>query len=93
MDDAIREHGLRMAPRAGFGGSSIWMRAPDEVDTGALAGVLRGRGVLIEPGRVFFDPQAGPQNYYRLAYSSIAAARIEEGIGLIAEAILATGPK
>ena len=93
MDDAIREQGLRMAPQAGFGGSSIWMRAPDHVDTAVLAQKLRGQGVLIEPGRVFYDPAAGPQNYYRLAYSSIAAARIADGIGLIANTILETGLK
>ena len=93
MDDAIREHGLRMAPQAGFGGSSVWMRAPDHVDTAVLAQKLRGQGVLIEPGRVFYDPAAGPQNYYRLAYSSIAAARIADGIGLIANTILETGLK
>ncbi len=93
MDDAIRDHGLRTAPQAGFGGSSIWMRAPDDVDTEQLAQSLRAEGVLIEPGRVFYDPAEGPQNYYRLAYSSIAAARIAEGIGLIARAISATGLK
>ena len=93
MDDAISDQGLRMAPQAGFGGSSVWMRAPDHVDTVELAQVLRGQGVLIEPGRVFYDPANGPQNYYRLAYSSIAAARIPEGIGLIARAISQTGPK
>jgi GntR family transcriptional regulator/MocR family aminotransferase len=43
--------------------------------------------VLIEPGRVFFDPAGGPQNYYRLAYSSIPGSRIPEGIGRIAEEI------
>ena len=90
MEDAIRAHGLRMAPQAGFGGSSVWMRAPEAVDTGVLAVALRGQGALIEPGRVFYDPAAGPDNYYRLAYSSIAAARIAEGIGLIARAISQT---
>ncbi len=87
MDEAIREHRLDIAGGAGFGGSSFWMRAPGGVDTGALAVRLREVGVLIEPGRAFFDPAAGPGNYYRLAYSSIAAGRIAEGIGLIAGAI------
>ena len=93
MEDAIRDTGLRMAPQAGFGGSSIWMRAPDGVDTEVLAARLHADGVLIEPGRVFFDPARGPGNYYRLAYSSIAAGRIPGGIGLIAGAISETGYK
>ena len=87
MDEAIRSAGLEVAQAGGFGGSSFWMRAPSGVDTDALALALRARGVLIEPGRVFFDPARGPGNYYRLAYSSIAAARIAEGISLIAQEI------
>ena len=93
MEEAIRDTGLRMATQAGFGGSSIWMRAPDGVDTAVLAVRLKEDGVLIEPGRVFFDPADGPRNYYRLAYSSIAAGRIPDGIGFIARAISETGYK
>lgn len=91
MDDAIRAHGLTIAGQGGFGGSSFWMRAPEAVDTTDLAQRLRAGGVLIEPGRAFFDAGAGPHNYYRLAYSSIAPARIGEGIGLIAAALAKTG--
>ena len=52
-----------------------------------LAEALRGEGVLIEPGRVFFDPQQAPKNFYRLGYSSISPAKIPEGIARIAAAI------
>jgi GntR family transcriptional regulator / MocR family aminotransferase len=86
MDDAIRSHGLTVAGQGGFGGSSFWMRAPSGVDTDALALRLRQKGVLIEPGRVFHAGDA-PVNTYRLAYSSIPAPRIAEGIGLIAQAL------
>ncbi|MES2542347.1 MAG: GntR family transcriptional regulator, partial [Pseudomonadota bacterium] len=74
------------AGQGGFGGSSFWMRAPDGVDTEALALRLRGDGVLIEPGRAFFAGE-GPGNYYRLAYSSIALPKISEGVARIAQAI------
>ena len=87
MSDALREHGLTVAGQGGVGGSSFWMRAPDGVDTGALAARLRAEGVLIEPGRAFFPPGPAPLNYYRLAYSSIAAARIPEGVARIARAL------
>ncbi|MGB7262984.1 MAG: PLP-dependent aminotransferase family protein [Albidovulum sp.] len=87
MDDAIRSHGLEIAGQGSFGGSSFWMRAPAHVDTDLLAARLRPKGVLIEPGRVFFSPGTAPRNYYRLAYSSISQARIPEGIALIAEAL------
>ncbi len=87
MDEAIREHGLSVAGQGGFGGSSFWMRAPAGVDTELLAEGLRADGVLIEPGRAFFDPAQAPQNFYRLGYSSIAPARIPEGIARIGRAI------
>ena len=57
------------------------------------------RGVLIEPGQVFFGPSgSGPSGsgssgvgceFYRLAYSSIPANRIAEGIALIARGLRA----
>jgi GntR family transcriptional regulator/MocR family aminotransferase len=97
MDDAIAAEGLSMAGQGGFGGSSIWMRAPDGVDTAELAANLRKLGVLIEPGRVFFAPDTEgkpvPNNCYRLAYSSIAIGKIWQGITLIAQALRKVGPK
>jgi GntR family transcriptional regulator / MocR family aminotransferase len=93
MDEAIRENGLTIAGQGGFGGSSFWMRAPDGVDTEVLAARLRADGVLIEPGRVFFDPEQAPRCFYRLAYSSIQPARIAEGVGRIAAVIAAGGGK
>ncbi|MFN3280195.1 MAG: PLP-dependent aminotransferase family protein, partial [Tabrizicola sp.] len=86
MAEAIAAEGLEVAGQGGFGGSSFWMRAPDGVDTEELALGLRGEGVLIEPGRAFFA-DAGPRNFYRLAYSSIAPQRIADGVARIAQAI------
>ncbi|WP_101067017.1 MocR-like pyridoxine biosynthesis transcription factor PdxR [Roseovarius salinarum] len=87
MEDAIGRNGLEIAGRGVFGGSAFWMRAPDGVDTEALDADLRARGVLIEPGRPFFHGARPPRNYYRLAYSSIPAERIPDGIAEIASAI------
>jgi GntR family transcriptional regulator / MocR family aminotransferase len=87
MAEAIREQGLCVAGQGGVGGSSFWMRAPEGVDTERLALSLRGQGVLIEPGRLFFAPEAAPPNFYRLAYSSIPPARIAEGVARIAAAL------
>ena len=87
MEQALEDHGLGVAGRGVFGGSSIWMRAPEHVDTEELAERLRGRGVLIEPGRPFFEPGRAPRNTYRLAYSSIPSERIPQGISILAEAL------
>lgn len=89
MDRAIREHGLKPTGQETFGGSSFWMQAPAGVNTTDLALRLRERGVLIEPGRAFFGPQDDNHRHYRLAYSSIPATRIPEGVALIAEEMAA----
>ena len=86
MAEAIRDAGLEVAG-GGEGGSSFWIRAPEGVDTEELAGRLRDKSVLIEPGAVFFPEKHPSRRYFRLAYSSIPEARIPEGIALIAEAI------
>jgi len=87
MEEAIREAGLTVAGQGGFGGSAFWMAAPPGVDTGILARGLRAEGVLIEPGQGFFDPARAERRFYRLAYSSIAATRIPEGIARIGRAL------
>ncbi|QYX57507.1 PLP-dependent aminotransferase family protein [Roseovarius sp. SCSIO 43702] len=84
MVEALEHHGLSIAGTGRFGGSSIWMRAPDGVDTGALDLALRRQGVLIEPGAPFFHREAPPRNHYRLAYSSIPSERIRDGIAILA---------
>ncbi|WP_113912369.1 PLP-dependent aminotransferase family protein [Roseovarius dicentrarchi] len=87
MEAALAQHGLTVAGRGVHGGSSIWMRAPEGVDMGAVALTLRRQGVLIEPGASFFHGDAPPRNYYRLAYSSIPSERIGAGLALIADAL------
>lgn len=89
MDEAIAQNGLTVAGSGAFGGSSFWMRAPDHVDTERLAEHLRDQGVLIEPGAPFFAGESRPQNFYRLAYSSIPSERIAEGITRIRDGLLA----
>ena len=45
-------------------------------------------GVLIEPGKSFFAPPEQPENYFRLAFSSINEEKIENGIRIVAENIM-----
>ena len=85
MEEAIAAHGLTVAGQGGFGGSSFWMRAGQ--DTEALATRLRAEGVLIEPGRSFFDPARPDRFHYRLGYGSISANQIPEGIARLAKAL------
>ena len=63
------------------------MKTPKELDTDILSTKLMTKGVLIEPGKNFFAPPNQPENYYRLAFSSINEEKIEAGIMILANNI------
>jgi GntR family transcriptional regulator/MocR family aminotransferase len=95
MQQAIEDSCLQIAGQGTYGGSSYWMRTPENVDTVQLAQTLQSQGVLIEPGESFFGGENRPQHFYRLAYSSIPSNRIAKGVAIIAQAIkdaAASGP-
>ena len=73
--------------RAGDGGSSVWAEGPAGLDTRELAERARERGVLIEPGDIFFASDAPPLNHVRLGFSSIPKERIEPGIRALASLV------
>ncbi|MDQ1847595.1 PLP-dependent aminotransferase family protein [Gemmobacter fulvus] len=86
MAEAIAENGLIRA-NGGAGGSSFWMSLEAGKDSRILAQALRAQGVLIEPGTPFFAREQDGAGFYRLAYSSIAAPLIEEGVARIRAAL------
>lgn len=67
----------------GVGGSSVWVKGPDSLDSRALALAALEAGVLIEPGDVFFRQDQPPKHYFRLGFSSISSSRIERGIEIL----------
>ncbi|MBM1222158.1 PLP-dependent aminotransferase family protein [Ponticoccus sp. SC2-23] len=87
MTEALTREGLWIEGSDAHGGSSLWMRAPDGVNTTDLAERLKSDGVLIEPGRAFFGPGDANDAFYRLGYSSIPTGRIAEGIARIRAAM------
>lgn len=68
-------------------GASVWVRAPQWVDTSELALMAREQGVLIEAGEVFFMQPSYPCPYFRLRLSSIAVDHIGPGIRALAVAV------
>lgn len=82
---AIEKHGLKVAGRGAFGGSSLWMETNGR-PASKLAADLRENGVLIEPGAPFFADES-EERFFRLAYSSISEKLIPEGIARIAQAM------
>jgi len=86
LDKALERY-LPWAHRApSAGGTAVWLRGPQNLDTRRLAEDCAAEGVLIEPGDVFFSGGDAPRNYFRLGFASIAADLIEPGIERLARA-------
>lgn len=85
LDRAIEQNGLEVAGSPAFGGSSLWMKAPEGIDTVDLAEKLKEKSVLIEPGPPFCERDNRHARHFRLAYSSIGTPAIGPGVSLIAE--------
>jgi GntR family transcriptional regulator/MocR family aminotransferase len=63
------------------GGSGAWIQGPDGLNSEVLAEQCAARGVLIEPGDVFFRKSSTTsQSYFRLGYSAIPSHLIEAGV-------------
>jgi GntR family transcriptional regulator/MocR family aminotransferase len=87
MAGALEREGLKVAGAADFGGSAFWIEGPEGLDATALMHELRKEGVLIETGFPFFAYDDGPCRYFRMAYSSIPADRIAQGVARTASCI------
>ena len=75
-----------------IGGSGAWVQGPAGLDASALAQAAWARGVLIEPGAVFYArPTAAQNNRFRMGYSAIAGAAIEAGVRQLGVARLVAG--
>lgn len=82
--DAMRRHLPQCEVAPVSGGGSCWVRLPDGMSAVALAQAAAERGVLIEPGDVFFRASPPPGSYVRLGYQSIPTASIVPGIEMLA---------
>ncbi|MQQ10339.1 aminotransferase class I/II-fold pyridoxal phosphate-dependent enzyme [Epibacterium sp. SM1979] len=87
LDAAIATNGLTIAGGGLYGGSALWMQAPEQVDMAQVAADLLPKSVLIEPGAPFFAPENRRHNFYRIGYSSIESNRIGPGMALLAEVL------
>ena len=73
------------------GGSAAWVKGPEGLNSQTLAENCAARGVLIEPGDIFFNKStAGSQAHFRLGYSAIQGGLIEAGVKELSLAAHAT---
>jgi GntR family transcriptional regulator/MocR family aminotransferase len=87
MQAALQREGMTIAGASAFGGSSFWIEGTQGMDSDRLAAELREDGVLIESGSPFFAETDQPCRFFRIAYSSIPADRIAEGVARTAHGI------
>ncbi len=74
------------------GGSGAWVKGPDGLNTQTLAENCAARGVLIEPGDIFFNKSSrASQSHFRLGYAAIPGNLIDAGVQELARAYGSTG--
>jgi Transcriptional regulators containing a DNA-binding HTH domain and an aminotransferase domain (MocR family) and their eukaryotic orthologs len=66
--------------RRGEGATSFWLETPPQVDARVLAAQAKTRGILIEPGDMFFSDPAAGRRFFRLGFGAISTHRIEPGL-------------
>ncbi|MBE7248669.1 MAG: PLP-dependent aminotransferase family protein, partial [Actinomycetospora chiangmaiensis] len=73
------------------GATSFWVEGPVGLDARDLSVRARARGVLIEPGDIFYaDPEAGRASF-RVGFASIRTDRIEAGLTRLADLVTPAG--
>jgi 2-aminoadipate transaminase len=83
----------RELPEARFvepeGGYFLWVELPEGTDGDALFAAAAERGVQIVKGTDFL--LEGGESAFRLAYSGVTVAQIEEGVGRLGDAVRSLG--
>ncbi len=87
MGDALATHLPESSQMPTFGGTAYWVRGPEGLDAQKLNNIAAAKGVLMEPGDIFFLGEQPPRNFFRLGFSSVPVDRIEPGIKLLADLI------
>ena len=91
--DALARHAPDCEVVPVSGGGSCWVRLPAGVAASELAERARERGVLIEPGDVFFAAEPAPAAYMRLGYQAIESRHIDAGIRELAQVMAGLRPR
>lgn len=90
LDAALARWLPEFSSRRAPGSSAAWVEGPEHLDTAALAREAQTRGILIEPGEVFFGGRVQPRNFIRLGFASLGCKRIEPGLEALAGVLQAS---
>jgi GntR family transcriptional regulator/MocR family aminotransferase len=84
MNAGIKQHLPMFSKGHASGGTSFWLTGPPHFDAEIFAKRLQKRGVLIEPGHIFFDKGA-QKNAFRIGFPSVAGNKINTGLQQIGQ--------
>ena len=87
LGDALARYLPESSQMPAFGGTAYWVKGPDGLDVRRLEKAAAEKGILIEPGEIFFLDEPRPRNFFRLGFSSIPVERIEPGIRQLADLV------
>ncbi len=85
METALTRTGLSF--QNANGGSSFWVKGPDQLDSKELLQHALNLGVVLEPGSIYYFDAFPKKQYFRLGYTAIEKNHISEGIDKIREAL------
>jgi GntR family transcriptional regulator / MocR family aminotransferase len=87
MKQALADFIPEATPTETVGGTSFWMKGPQDLDSQQLADAALLRGVVIEPGKDLFYGNERPANFFRLGISSIPTDKIRPGVQILGETL------
>lgn len=87
MEESLSRHLPGSSVPPSFGGTSYWVKGPDNLNCQRLFEQAKKQGVVIEPGDMFYVGRNPKLNYFRLGYSSITEDKIDEGVRILSELI------
>ena len=79
--------GVPMEISPEVGGTTYWVRTPDNFDVEAFAHAAAQRGILIEPVKDYYANEDSAENCFRMGVTSLAADRIRPGVTQLVEVI------
>ena len=81
----VRGIPLEISPEVG--GTTYWVRAPEDFDVDALAMEAERHGILIEPVNAYYANRDGAENCFRMGVTSLTEDKIRPGVERLVEVI------
>lgn len=85
MDEALKREAVFSSSAPTFGGSSFWVRLPEQVSAVELERRAAENNIVINAGDHYFADRNGPTNFCRLGFSSIPKEKIADGIAHLSD--------